>query len=107
MFHMVALSLIKEIHWRLDSRGEMYDLHYLRNKQKQEVDFLITKNRKPHLMIEVKETDSQPSHQFEAFAKYWSHVPKLQLVRQMDKGFKSKAGVTVTPAAEWLAKMDF
>lgn len=45
--NLVAASLLKEIHFRIDTKGEVYDLNYLRNKQGKEIDFLITKNKKP------------------------------------------------------------
>jgi hypothetical protein len=105
--NLVALSLMKEIHRRMDVEGEVYDLSFIRNKQQMEIDFLITKNKKPHLMIEVKESDANESPNLSSFRKYFNGVPQLQLVKNLQKGHKTKSGVHVQPLSQWLAKMEF
>jgi predicted AAA+ superfamily ATPase len=35
-----------------------FDLYYLRDKQKREVDFLVTRNREPWMLVEVKASDT-------------------------------------------------
>jgi hypothetical protein len=98
---------MKEIHRRMDVEGEVYDLSFIRNKQQMEIDFLITKNKKPHLMIEVKESDANESPNLSSFRKYFNGVPQLQLVKNLQKGHKTKSGVHVQPLSQWLAKMEF
>lgn len=105
--NLVALSLLKEIHFRHDVHGEIYDLHYIRNKQKKEIDFLVTKNRKPQLMIEVKESDASPSENFSTFEKQLPGVAKLQLVKNLKDERLSKSGIHIVPMHSWLARMDF
>lgn len=52
--NMVAVHLLKAVHfWEDNGLGE-FDLFFLRDKEKKEVDFLITKDRKPWMLIEVK-----------------------------------------------------
>ncbi len=105
--NLVALSLLKEIHYRQDVLGQVYDLHFLRNKQEKEVDFLITKNKKPHVMIEVKQGDDSSSGSFSAFDKYFPGISKIQLVKNLTKPRKTRQGVLITPLGLWLSKMDF
>lgn len=105
--NLVAFSLLKEIHFRKDILGENYDLHYAKNKQHKEIDFVVTKNRKPHLLIEVKEGDDSPSDNFKSFGSYFPNVQKIQLVRNLTKKTLTKNGVWIWPAHEWLAQMDF
>jgi len=105
--NLVALSLLKEIHYRRDCLGENYDLHYVRNKKQQEIDFLITQNKKPSLLVEVKQSDSSESSSFKAFDKYFADIPKVQLVQNLDKPFKTKNGVHILPLAKWLSEMPF
>lgn len=51
---MVACALLKTAELYHDlGRGD-FALHYLRDKQKREVDFLVVKDNKPWLMVEVK-----------------------------------------------------
>lgn len=52
--NLVACHLLKAVHFWTDLGLGKYDLHYLRDKDKKEVDFLVTKNTKPWLMVEVK-----------------------------------------------------
>lgn len=52
--NMVAFHLHKAVHfWNDIGLGE-YDLFFLRDKSKREVDFLLTKNKAPWIIIEVK-----------------------------------------------------
>lgn len=105
--NLVALSLLKEIHLRMDTLGEVFDLHYLQNKQKNEIDFILTKDRKPYMMIEVKESDSQASANFAYFEKALPGLKKVQLVKNLSQSRRTAQGVLITPLAEWLEKMDF
>lgn len=105
--NLVAFSILKEIHYRRDVKGEIYDLHYLKNKQQREIDFLITKNRVPHLMIEIKESDREVSENFSIFEKHLPKAGKIQLVKNLEREFLSRQGVRVVPLSQWLGLMDF
>jgi len=52
--NIVACSLLKQIQFRRDSEGKRYALHFFRDREKREVDFVLTKDGKPRLAIEVK-----------------------------------------------------
>lgn len=52
--NLVAAHLLKAVHFWTDIGLGDYQLYYLRDKEKREVDFLVTKNKKPWLMVEVK-----------------------------------------------------
>ncbi|MFT3742263.1 MAG: ATP-binding protein [Gammaproteobacteria bacterium] len=56
--NLVASHLHKAIHFWTDIGLGKYSLHYLRDKDKHEVDFLVTKNQVPWLMVEVKSSDN-------------------------------------------------
>lgn len=56
--NLVASHLLKACHYWTDTGEGDFNLHYLRNKEKQEVDFLIAKGKKPWLMIECKWADT-------------------------------------------------
>jgi uncharacterized protein len=103
--NLVALALLKEIHYRQDVRGEKFELNFVRNKQEKEIDFLILKDRKPHVMIEVKTSDDTVSPSFAIFEKHFPGVRKVQLVQNLARGHRNKNGVDVVPAATWLAAM--
>ena len=50
----VASHLLKAVHGWTDLGLGSYALHYLRDKAKREVDFLVTRNEKPWFLVEVK-----------------------------------------------------
>ncbi len=57
--NFVASHLLKATHWWTDIGLGKYELFYLRDKEKREVDFVIVKNAQPWLMIEVKSSGNQ------------------------------------------------
>jgi predicted AAA+ superfamily ATPase len=54
---MVACHLLKAIEGWTDLGFGDFELRYLRDKQKREVDFLVVKDRKPWFLVEVKMSD--------------------------------------------------
>jgi len=57
--NMVASHLLKAVHWWTDIGLGTYDLHYLRDKSKREVDFLVTRNHEPWFLVEVKSSSKR------------------------------------------------
>lgn len=55
--NIVALHLRKAACYWTDTGLGKYDLYYLRDKDGREVDFLMTKNAKPWLLVEVKASE--------------------------------------------------
>lgn len=58
--NFIACQLSKAIAWWQDLGYGEYGLYFLRTKDKREIDFLVTKDRQPWFMIEVKSSDSRP-----------------------------------------------
>jgi predicted AAA+ superfamily ATPase len=52
--NLIACQLLKSCHFWTDTGEGDFQLYYLRNKEKQEIDFLIVKNKKPWIAIESK-----------------------------------------------------
>ncbi len=52
--NFVASHLLKAIHFWTDRGFGDYKLHFLRDKDQREVDFLVVKNKKPWFLVEVK-----------------------------------------------------
>ncbi len=68
--NFIASHLLKAVHaWTDRGRGE-YQLHFLRDKEKREVDFLVSRNNKPWMMVEVKSSvQNKLSPHLQVFAK--------------------------------------
>ena len=58
--NFVASHLLKAAHWWTDCGLGLFDLFYLRDKLQREVDFLLTKDSKPFMLIEVKSSEKDP-----------------------------------------------
>jgi hypothetical protein len=77
--NMVALELLRAVRsWNEWGRGD-FGLHYLRNKDKREVDFLLTKDHVPFLAIETKLADTTPAPALLGFQSVLK-IPAVQLV---------------------------
>jgi len=58
--NFIASHLLKSVHWWCDSGLGSYELNYLRDKQQREVDFLVSKDGHPYLLVECKSSMSEP-----------------------------------------------
>ena len=52
--NLVASALLKAVHWWNDSGQGEFGLHFIRDKQKREVDFVVTREQQPWFLAEVK-----------------------------------------------------
>ena len=52
--NFVGSHLLKAVHFWMDRGFGKYKLYFVRDKEKREVDFLVTKNQKPWFLVEVK-----------------------------------------------------
>ncbi|MBF0238559.1 MAG: ATP-binding protein [SAR324 cluster bacterium] len=105
--NMVACSLLKEIHFRQDCLGQNYDLNYVRTKNGQEIDFLITHDEEPDTLIEVKWADDQPSRHFKFFSQYLPIQRQIQLVEELNREKTYPEGLEIRKVNHWLSEMPF
>ena len=105
--NMVAIELLRAVrNWR--ERGEgSWALHFVRDRDQREVDFLITKDNQPFLLVEAKWSDEVPSQSLIHFQQRLG-VPAVQLVgtKRVRRFYGSgKTGVLVSTAADWLGQL--
>lgn len=100
-----ACALLKEIHFREDCLGEEMGLHYLQTKDGNEIDFLVTRDTSPSLMLEVKWADSKRSKNFLLFDRHLGSIPKVQLVKEPDQETTYPDGTEIRQAHRWLTEM--
>jgi hypothetical protein len=103
--NMIALELWRLIACWNEAGFGRYTLHYLRNKEKQEVDFLIAEGHKPLLLIEAKFADESANKNL-LFFQNQLHVPALQLVQKENIYKKMKTGndrLMILTAYRWLS----
>ena len=102
--NMVALELKCAVTRFNDLGLGDFSLHFVKNKERHEVDFLLTERNKPLVLIEAKHKDEAPSAALLRFQAELG-VPAVQLVEEMDS-FRTREegpGVLIAPACQWLA----
>lgn len=104
--NLVACALLKEMHRAEDVAGEELGLHYVRDRDGREVDFLLTRHRHPWRMVEVKWRDAAPSPQLRRFLPD-EPLQRVQVVGQLAQSKSFEDGLHIEPAVEFLAGLDF
>jgi len=82
--NFVASHLLKAVHFWTDYGFGDFQLYFLRDKEKREVDFLVTKNGKPWFLVEVKISDTHLSKSLEVFQKQTGAMHAFQVVFNME-----------------------
>lgn len=78
--NLVALHLLKTCHFWTDTGEGEFDLFFLRDKEKREIDFLIVRDGKPWLPVEVKMSESDPSMNWKKLAPWLGCKRGLQII---------------------------
>jgi predicted AAA+ superfamily ATPase len=89
--NLVAGRLRKACDIWNDAGKGIFRLHYLRDKEKREVDFLMTRDRRPWLLAECKLTERTPAPALRRFAQALREEIAVQIV----------AGGAVHEVFEW------
>jgi len=102
--NMIGLELYRAIlNWNDLGLGD-FSMHYIRNKEKEEIDFLICKNHQPAVLIECKLSDENVSSSLIKFQNKLN-VPAVQLVNKQHVGriiTNQKNKVLIISAPRWL-----
>lgn len=80
--NLIASHLLKYCDYMTDVGFGQYELRYLRSKSKQEIDFLIVKDNKPWLPIEVKLNEEKLSENWKAFIPHLPCKRGIQIVKK-------------------------
>jgi uncharacterized protein len=105
---LVACHLLKAVEGWTDLGFGQFELRYLRDKQKREVDFLVVRNRKPWFLAEVKLKDTQLSPSLAYFQSQTKAAHAFQVVMNLayveGDCFAAK-NPTVVPAKTFLSQL--
>jgi len=80
--NMVACHLLKACHYWTDTGEGEFELFYIRDKEKRELDFLIVRDGVPWLPVEAKLGDTDPSPNWARFARLLPCPRALQVVNR-------------------------
>ncbi len=107
--NFVASALYKAVNWWTNTGQGQFDLHFVRDKQKNEVDFLVTRNNSPWFLVEVKMSKDAPlSKSLQYFQNQTKAEHAFQVAIDMDfverNCFEIRDPV-ITPAKTLLAQL--
>ena len=103
--NLTACALLKERHYLEDCLGVQSGLYYLRTRDGKEIDFFITRDDAPFLMLEVKWGASGKSPNFACFDKYFPGVKKVQIAGEPVREKTYPGGPEIREAQNWLADL--
>ena len=105
--NMIAVELHRAVSNWNDLGYGYFGLHYIRNKEKEEVDFLISNNNNPILLIEAKSNNEDAA---KSLLKHQNalNIPAVQLVNK--KGVyryfsNNSQKILIISAHRWLAEL--
>ena len=105
--NMVAIELYRAVNGWNDMGYGDFALHFIKNKEQQEVDFVIVNAGDPVVLIEAKRKDAQPSKALRKFQNFLE-TPAVQLIEE-GGGYRlipnGEHSILVAPAAQWLSTL--
>ncbi len=103
--NLVACHLYKLAQYRQDTAGEDVNLHYIRDKNKREVDFAVVTDKRPELLVEVKTSAEAQSN-----LRYFSdklNVANAVLLPYDEPSHQTQHGVIrIVKSSLWLSELE-
>lgn len=101
--NFIASHLWKAVQIWTDLGEANLALYTIRDRDRREVDFLITKDQKPWFLVEAKLSETQISENLRYFSKRLD-VPGIQIVLK-ENVYKREGPLTLVSANQWLAHL--
>ena len=105
---LVACHLLKAVECWTDLGYGEFTLNYLRNKQKQEVDFIVARDNRPWFLVEVKSSETELSRALSLYQRQTGARHAFQVVLEADYVNRSCFDYTdpvVVPAKTFLSQL--
>ena len=107
--NFVACHLLKMVHLYNDLGFGYFDLYFIRNKDQKEVDFLVSRNDKPWIIVEAKYSDNNAiSKNLEYFKEQSKALHSFQVVHNMpyvDKDCFAFEGPVIVSSQTFLSQL--
>lgn len=108
--NLIAVHLLKWVHFRQDCLGEDVELRYFRDIDRREVDFVVTSpgtspTPRPDLLIEVKLDDAEVGRGLRYLKARFADGKAWQISLRGKKDYVAREGIRVAPAVELLKEL--
>ena len=101
--NLVASSLLKRLHFLEDYEGYHYELCYIRDKERREVDFAILRDGILEELIEVKYGDKNIARALRYYAEKLKPEKATQIVATLRNSYDEN-GIAVVGPEEYFCK---
>jgi uncharacterized protein len=101
--NLVATHLLKRLQFMEDYGGAKVSLHYIRDKDGREVDFVTVVDGKVHELIEVKLSDEKISTALKYYHNRLQPEKTTQILKSLKKPY-DKDGIRVTTAEDYFSE---
>lgn len=100
--NLTAAHLLKWVHFKEDTLGQNMELRYFRDSDGREVDFVVTDNGKPVLLVECKWADDAISKHLLYLKNKFPGAAAWQIHAIGNKDYQTPEGIRVAPALKLL-----
>jgi len=102
--NVVASTLLKFIHFTMDTTGKKTELFFFRDREKREVDFVLVKNRKVQTALEIKTSEDELSSSLNYFKERVGDIQAMQLVMNLNRT-KDIKGIQIVELSKGLTNL--
>lgn len=102
----VAGALLRELHLAEDLRGKRTAPHFLRDKERREVDFLTLVDGEPRHLLEVEVSDRDSSRSLAHFHRFLPGAEAVQVVLDLPRA-TSTPTMKMISAARFLSEVSY
>lgn len=106
--NLVAVHLLRLVHWCEDVHGEHTELRYFRNRLGHEVDFIVLRRGKPWMAVEAKLSDGPVAPGLRYLLERLEVPHAFQVFQRGGEGRRERIAaraVLVVPASRFLANL--
>lgn len=102
--NLVALHLLKYAYYIEDTEGKNASLHYIKTKEKKEVDFLLLIDGKVEELVEVKLSETMPDPHFARLVDQLKPNKATQVVMNLERE-KNYSNIKVSSVHQYLSEL--
>lgn len=92
--NLAACCLLRFTQFRKDTQGESWELFYLRDREGRDLDFVVTRNRRIHWLIELKASDDAVSPSLACYTRRLNPKCSIQLVLNLERP-QERSGIKI------------
>ncbi len=107
--NIVAFHLLRLVHWFEDVYGEVIELRYIKDVDGHEIDFILLRNKRPWIAIEVKSSEQELSRGLTYLIKKIAIPFVYQIHLKSDQAYKlpkiNQSAISAIPVSHFLCAM--